>query len=223
MRYARITLTANDGHELAAYRAEPAGAPRGGLVVVHEISGVNRHIREVTDRFAAEGYVAVAPSLFDRVKRNVAMGYDARAFAYGVLLVRKLDWFELMLDLGAAVQSVALNGRVGMVGYCFGGTVVWRAAAHLDGLACAVSYYGTRIVNFVEQAPRIPVLMHVGRRDASLPLEKVHEIGVRYPSVAIHEYDAGHGFNCDHRVDYDAKAAALALERTLAFWRAHVG
>jgi len=153
-----ITLTANDGHELAAYRAEPAGAPRGGLVVVHEISGVNRHIREVTDRFAAEGYVAVAPSLFDRVKRNVAMGYDARAFAYGVLLVRKLDWFELMLDLGAAVQSVALN-----------------------------------------------------------------EIGVRYPSVAIHEYDAGHGFNCDHRVDYDAKAAALALERTLAFWRAHVG
>jgi carboxymethylenebutenolidase len=223
-----VELTSEDGHRPSAYRAEPAGAPRGGVVVVQEIFGVNAHIRAVTERFAQAGYLAVAPALFDRVERGVELGYDQAGFDRGRALVGQLDYDALLRDLAAAAREAAAweaggAGKVGMVGYCFGGAVAWVAAARMDGIACAVSYYGSRIVSFMDEAPRVPLMMHVGRHDASFPLDKVHEIGRRYPDVVIHEHDAGHGFNCDMRGDWNAEAAARALERTLAFLGEHVG
>jgi carboxymethylenebutenolidase len=217
-----VTLTARDGHELAAYRAEPDGPPKGGLVVIHEGSGLNRHIHEVADRLALEGYACVAPSLYDRIQRGVELGYDALSLARAAALVSRLDWFRVLLDVSAAIGAVSPAGRVGAVGYCFGGTVVWLAAARLEGLACAVSYYGSKIPDNLDREPRVPVMLHVGRRDVFLPPEKVAAIGRRYPQTQIHEYEAGHGFNCDHRADYDEDAAALAYERTLRFLREHV-
>lgn len=218
-----IQLTSTDGFVLGAYRVEPTGAPRGGVVVVQEIFGVNAHIRAVTDRFAQAGYLAIAPALFDRVERDVELGYDQHGFDRGRALVGQLDHGALLRDVGAAVQSAASAGKVGLVGYCFGGAVAWAAAAQLDGIACATSYYGSRIVQMMDQAPRVALMMHVGQHDASFPLAKVHELGKRYPDVIIHEYDAGHGFNCDQRSDWNPEAAALALDRTLAFFESHLG
>jgi carboxymethylenebutenolidase len=218
-----IELESEDGHRLAAYRALPDRAPRGGLVVIQEIFGVNAHIRAVTDRFSSEGYLAIAPALFDRVERGVELGYDGEGVLRGRDLVGKLSYDDVMRDLGAAAKAASAAGKVGTVGYCYGGAVVWVAAARLPDLACAISYYGSRIAQFVDQAPRIPLMMHVGRKDASFPLEKVREIAERYPSVVVHEYDAGHGFACDARSDYDASSADLALTRTLEFLRTHVG
>src|SRR5205823_5022545 len=150
-------------------------------------------------------------------------GYDLLSLARGIKLLGKLDWLKLMLDVGQAVQSVKPAGRVATVGYCFGGAVGWTASARLRGLACAVSYYPSKLVSLVNEVPRIPVLLHVGQRDVHLPVERVRELCARYPSVTLHEYDAGHGFNCDHRPDYEPIAAALAFDRTLAFLRTHVG
>lgn len=218
-----VELTAADAHVLTAYRVEPEGAPRGAVVVVQEIFGVNQHIRAVTERFAREGYLAIAPAIFDRVERGVELGYDQQGITEGRRLAGLLTREGILADLAAAVDHAAEAGRVGMVGYCFGGSVVWIAAAELAGLACAVSYYGSRIVGSMDLAPKVPTMMHVGRHDASFPLDKVHEIGARHPSVIIHEYDAGHGFNCDLRADYHEESAKIALARTLAFMREHVG
>lgn len=219
-----VQLTATDGHVLDAHRAEPEGPPRGGLVVVQEIFGVNRHVRDVADGFARDGYRVVAPALFDRVEKHVELDYDAAGFDRGRALVGALTEEGLLADLEAARAEAATAGRVGMVGYCFGGAVVWVAAARLPGVAAAVSYYGSRIQQHADLAPRAPVMMHVGSSDASFPLDAVEGIAARHAShVTMYAYDAGHGFNCDHRPDYDADAARLARERTLDFLGAHVG
>ncbi|HJK96280.1 MAG TPA: dienelactone hydrolase family protein [Polyangiaceae bacterium LLY-WYZ-14_1] len=218
----QIELTAEDGHRLSTYLAEPSGgaSPQGGLVVVQEIFGVNEHIREVTDGFARDGFLAIAPALFDRVERGVELDYDQEGFDRGRRLVGELPQEGLMADLAAARDRVAGAGPVGMVGYCFGGAVVWVAAGGLSGIARVVSYYGSRIASFEERAPKVPVMLHVGREDGSFPLEVVHRVQRRYPDlVTVHEYDAGHGFNCDRRADYVKEAADLARSRTLDFLR----
>lgn len=218
-----IEIGADDGHRLAAWRAEPEGEARGGVLVVQEIFGVNEHIRDVADRFARAGYLAVAPAIFDRIERGIELGYDEAGVARGRSLAGELDQDAMLGDLAAGAREAGKVGAVGAVGYCFGGAATWVAAARMENLACAVSYYGSRIVNFMDQAPRVPVMMHVGQHDLSFPMEKVRELGARYPEVAIFEYDAGHGFNCDRRGDFAPEAAALALERTLAFFGEHVG
>jgi carboxymethylenebutenolidase len=218
----QLTLTASDGHQLAAFHAKPAGTPRGAIVVVQEIFGVNDHIRRVTTGFAEEGFVAVAPALFDRVERNVELGYDPPGFERGRALVGQIDYADVMRDVDAAVAHLSAHGKVGVVGYCYGGAVVWLAAARLASIACAVSYYGSRIPQLIDESPRVPLIMHVGNEDASFPMEKVAEIGQRHPAVTIHVYDADHGFNCDARGSYDAAAAATALERTHAFFDANL-
>ena len=221
---ASIELRASDGHTLSAYAAEPEGAPRGGIVVVQEIFGVNSHIRAVTDGFAHEGFLAIAPAIFDRKERGVELGYDAAGVARGREIAGSLDRTELLRDLAAAVDSVSGAGRrVGTVGYCFGGSVVWIAAAELPGITCVVSYYGSRIASLKDLAPAVPTMLHVGTKDASFPMDEVRDVGDRHPSVVIHEYDADHGFNCDQRGSWDEAAAKLALTRTLAFFRQHVG
>ncbi|MFP5397825.1 MAG: dienelactone hydrolase family protein [Gammaproteobacteria bacterium] len=220
---ASITLQAADGHRLSAHVAEPAGTPRGGLVVVQEIFGVNDHVRRVVEGYAADGYLTVAPALFDRVEPGVELGYDDAGVQRGRALKAASDAQRALLDLAAAVAHAARAGRVGMVGYCWGGLLTWLAAANVDGLAAAVPYYGGGIPDHAAIAPRCPVLAHFGARDALIPLAGVEALRRAQPGVDVQVYDAGHGFNCEQRASFDAAAAALARERTLAFLRRHVG
>lgn len=216
-------LHAADGHRPPAYVAAPAGPQRGGLVVVQEIFGVNDHIRRVAEGYAADGYLAVAPALFDRVEPGVELGYDDAGVQRGRALKAASDHARALLDLAAAVAHAARAGRVGMVGYCWGGLLTWLAAAQVEGLAAAVPYYGGGIPDHAARAPRCPVLAHFGARDALIPLPDVDALRRAQPAVEVQVYDAGHGFNCDQRASFDAAAAALARERTLAFLRRHVG
>jgi carboxymethylenebutenolidase len=216
-----IQITAADGHTLDAYLAEPAGPPRAGLVVVQEIFGVNSHIREVTDGFAREGFKAIAPAVFDRVERGVDLGYDADTLARGRAIVGQIPPEKIQLDVTAAIEALKLE-RVGIVGYCLGGTVAWRAAAGLP-VKAAVAYYGGTIAKLLDLTPKCPVMAHFGAKDAFIPLSDVEAIQKRYPELPIYVYDADHGFNCDHRSSYDEKSAKLARERTLSFLREHLG
>ncbi|HEV8307596.1 MAG TPA: dienelactone hydrolase family protein [Methylomirabilota bacterium] len=219
-----ITLTAEDGHRLAAYRAAPPGASRGGLVVVQEIFGVNSHIKRTCDGFAADGYVALAPALFDRVERDYATGYTQADVDRGRAVRGKLSLDQAVMDVRAAVRELARSGSgVGVVGYCFGGTIAWLAATRIDGVAAAVGYYGGGIADAASEQPRCPVMLHFGETDASIPREHWEKVRAQHPGVPVHVYPAGHGFNCDERGSYHAESARLARERTLAFFRQHVG
>ncbi len=218
-----IELTAGDGHKLGAYRADPAGKPRGGVVVIQEIFGVNSHIRSVTDGYAAEGYLAIAPAMYDRVKRNYETGYTQEDIQAGVAIMQKLNWDQTMLDAKAAIDAAKPAGKVGIVGYCWGGTVAWVAAARLSGLACAAPYYGGAIPNFIAEQPKCPVMFHFGEQDHSITLEQAKKVAAAHPGATTHYYPAGHGFNCDQRGSYDAASAKLARERTVQFFRTHLG
>jgi carboxymethylenebutenolidase len=206
------------GGTISAWRAEPAIPPRGGLVVVQEIFGVNAHIRAVADGFAAHGYSTIAPALFDRYERHVELGYDADGVARGRDLVQRLGFERALEDVAAAAAVLDAPGRTGVVGYCWGGTVAYLAAARL-GLP-AVSYYGGRTVPFLHERPSAPLLLHFGEHDPIIPPEDLRWHREALPDAEFHVWPAGHGFNCDHRADYDAAVAAQALERTLAFLEA---
>ena len=218
-----IQLTSADGHTLAAYRAEPAGKPRGAVVVIQEIFGVNTHIKAVADGYAADGYLVIAPAMYDRVQRNYETGYTQEDIQAGVAVMQKLDWKNTMADVEAAINAVKSAGKIGIVGYCWGGSVSWVAAARASGLACAVPYYGGSMPNFADEKPRVPVMCNFGEQDQSPTPEQARAILAKHPEVIGHFYNAGHGFNCDHRGSYDAAASKLARERTLAFFRQHVG
>ncbi len=215
-----IELTADDGHVLDAYERHPDGAS-AGVVIIQEIFGVNPHIRTVVDRYADMGFHAVAPAMFDRVERGVDFPYDADSLKRGRAIRTRLDWDEAVLDVGAAVRRVAATGPVGVVGYCFGGSMAWLAAAALP-IRASVGYYGGQIVGFLDRAPLVPTMHHFGEVDEGIPLSDVDAIAAAFPEVPIHVYEgAGHGFNCDARGAYHPAAATLALERTLEFLSQH--
>lgn len=217
-----IHVRASDGFELGVYRATPDGQPKGTVVVIQEIFGVNDHIRAVADGYAADGYLAFAPQIFDRVASGIELGYEQADMTRGIeLAFQRLDHGKTMLDLAATVA--AGSGRVGVVGYCFGGLLAWRAACELEGLSAAVCYYGGGIAREADRTPACPVMMHFGERDAHIPMSDVERIRAAHPEVAVHVYPADHGFNCDHRASYDAASAAEARGRTLAFFAAHLG
>ncbi|HSV59621.1 MAG TPA: dienelactone hydrolase family protein [Variovorax sp.] len=223
-----IDLTAKDGFVVPAYVAEPAGAPKGAVVVVQEIFGVNSHIRSVADGYAADGYLAVAPATFHRVKPGVEMGYTEEDMKEGFALKMAVEGLPapgVMQDLQAAVDYASKAGKVGIVGYCWGGLLTWRAAASLSGLTAAAPYYGGGMTTPEEAArqPKVPVLAHFGEKDHWIPLESVQAFAKAHAEVTVHVYAADHGFNCDQRGSYNAQAAKLARERTLAFFRQHLG
>jgi len=218
----QITLTAGDGHALAAYVARPDGPARAGLVVCQEIFGVNAHIRDVADEFAAEGYLTIAPALFDRIEPGVELAYTADDTTRGRALRTALAWEAVMLDVAAAVEYVRTDSQVGVIGYCWGGSVAWLAGCRLPVMA-AVGYYVGQIHEHRAETPNCPVQLHFGERDPIIPNEHVVEIGGMHPEVAIFTYDAGHAFNCVPRPDYDPDAAALARQRTLDFLALHLG
>jgi carboxymethylenebutenolidase len=214
-------LMARDGHEFDAWLVAPTGAPRGAVVVVQEIFGVNAHIREVTEGFAAEGYLAVAPSLFDRVRRSVELDYSPESVQQGRGYSLQVPREKMLLDLAACLNVVKHAGPAGIVGYCWGGTVAYIAACELP-VAAAVAYYGSRIVQNLDHHPRVPVMYHFGSQDKSIPPEAIEQIRAADPGGEFHVYDAGHGFNCTPRPAYDAQAAGLARQRTLAFLAHHL-
>lgn len=218
-----VSLAAADGFRLGAYVSKPQGQPRGGVVVLPEIFGVNSHIRGVADQYAQLGYLAIAPEMFDRAQPGLDLGYTDEDVRTGQALMRKLNWNEAVLDIAAAARHVSLAGKVGVVGFCWGGTAAWVAASRGTGLTCAVSYYGNAIVSVLEDRPRIPMLLHWGARDHLIQVADIRRVEAVAPQVQSHLYDTGHGFNCEQRPLYDAPSAALAKERTVAFLREHVG
>lgn len=218
-----IELRANDGHTLAAYRAEPAGTARGGVLVIQEIFGVNPHVRSVCDGYARDGYVAVAPALFDRVERGVELGYGPTDLQKGVGYVGQLKPGNTLRDLQAAADALATAGKVGVVGYCYGGLLTWIAAAKLDRIACASSYYGGGVPSQAGLVPRVPTILHFGERDTYIPMSDVAKLREAHPELPVHVYPADHGFNCDARQSYDEASAKLARERTLTLFRTHIG
>jgi carboxymethylenebutenolidase len=222
-----IDLKAANGFVFPAYVAQPAGAPKGGIVVVQEIFGVNSHIRSVADGYASQGYLAVAPATFHRVKPGVDLGYSPDDMGAGMALkaaVESLPSPGVMQDIQAAIQHAAQAGKVGIVGYCWGGLLTWRAACMLDGLSAAAPYYGGGVTtpDEVARVPRVPVMAHFGDQDHWISLESVEAFKRAHPDVEVHIYHANHGFNCDQRASYDAASAKLARERTLAFFGKHL-
>jgi carboxymethylenebutenolidase len=215
-----VDLTANDGHRLSAYLAEPSGKPRGGIVVVQEIFGVTRHIRAVADQYAAAGFLATAPALFDRVERKVDVPYTDMARGFGYMQALNND--EVMLDVQAAIDHVSPAGKVGVVGYCWGGTVAYLAAARTK-ISAAVAYYGGGINRYTAEKPRAPVMFHFGEKDSHIPPSAVEQIEAAYPEGIYHRYPADHGFNCTDRASFEPASAKLALERSLEFLHRHVG
>jgi carboxymethylenebutenolidase len=209
-------LMARDGHEFDAWLAAPPGIARGAVLVLQEIFGVNAHIRAVTDSFAAAGYVSIAPCLFDRARRGVEMGYGPEELQLGRGYALQLNEEGLLRDMQASINVVKHAGAVAAVGYCWGGSLAYLAACELP-IACAVSYYGTRTVQLLDRKPRAPVQYHFGSQDKSISPESIGKIRAADPNGEFHVYDADHGFNCDHRAAWNAAAAGLARERTLAF------
>jgi len=219
-----ITLTSKDGFQLGAYKAEPEGKPRGAVVVIQEIFGVNHHIRSVADRYAALGYVAIAPALFDRSEKNFQSGYDGAAMDKARGFAGKIPLDQRLADTQAAVDAVKSAGKVAVLGYCMGGSIAFLSATRLNGVSAAVGYYGGQIAQFCSEKPKAPVMLHFGEKDQSIPLTDVEKIKAAQPGVPIFVYmGAGHGFHCDERGSFNAEAAQVAACRSQEFLAKHIG
>ena len=210
------TLMARDGHEFNAWLCPPSGTVRGAIVIAQEIFGVNHHIRGVADGYAAEGYLVIAPCLFDRIRRGIELGYSEKETQEGRGYRTQIPKEKTLLDLSASLNVVRHAGRVAAIGYCWGGTLAYLAACELP-VVCAVAYYGGQIVQHLDKPPKRPVMYHFGERDAYIPPADVEKIRAADPNGVFHLYPADHGFNCDERGSYDPASARLARERTLGF------
>ena len=224
-----VRLKASDGFECPAYVAQPKGKPKGAVVVTQEIFGVNPHIREVADSYAAVGYFAIAPAMFHRAKHGVELGYTPDDMQAGMALkaaIEALPDMAFMADIEAAVRNAhqTSDAKVGIVGYCWGGLLTWRAAALVEGLSAAVPYYGggSTTAEEIARHPNCPVLAHYAKQDHWIGLDTVETFAKAHPEVAVHLYEADHGFNCDHRGSYQKVSADLARTRTLAFFDEHL-
>jgi carboxymethylenebutenolidase len=218
-----IKLTASDNFQLGAYRADPAGTPKAAVVVIQEIFGVNHHIRSVCDRLAAEGYVAIAPSVFDRIQPNFQCGYTPDEIANARTFIANPDWEAMLRDTQAAIDAVKNVGPVGIIGFCLGGSIAYAAATKLSGLSAAIGYYGGAVVRFADDKPKVPTQLHFGEKDAGIPLADVETIKSKRPEVGVHIYPgAQHGFHCDERASYDKASADIAWPRSMAFFAKHL-
>jgi carboxymethylenebutenolidase len=217
-----LQLRAADGNVFSAYLVKPKETPRGAIVVIQEVFGVTSHIRRVAEIYAAEGYLTIAPALFDRLEKNVDLPYDAQGLERGLALMGQLGDAAVLADVNAAIDAVSHAGGVGMVGYCWGGKVTYLAACRTN-IAAGVSYYGGGITQLLVETPRCPMMFHFGERDPWISSEDVAAIRKAYSEGVYHTYPAGHGFNCTDRPDYDAASARLAFERSVEFFRKHIG
>ena len=214
-----IELQASDSHRFAAYEAQPTGRPRGTVVVLQEIFGVNRHIQSIAQRLAEDGWRAIAPALFDRQRKDVALDYDGEGIAAGKALLAALPMQTALLDVDAAVRHAAALGPVTVLGFCWGGSLAWMAGSRMP-VNGVIAFYGGQIGLLLDNAPRVPTLTHFGEQDASIPIEVPQAIRRDQPQVVTHLYAAGHGFNCDERPSYHLASAQLAWQRSLGFLNA---
>lgn len=217
-----IEIAARDGHRLGAYLAESDAQARGGLVVIQEAFGVNDYVRSVCDRYAAEGYLTIAPALYDRQRRNATFGYEKSDLDAARQLRAGLVWDDVLKDVEAAVNEVATAGKVGIVGYCVGGSVAWLAAQHLP-VSAAVSYYGRDIVGMLEPPPRCPSMLFFAEHDMHIPLGDVETIRAAFPELPIYVLPGEHGFDCDRRPSFAPESARIARSRTLSLFRKYIG
>ena len=220
----QFTLTTTDKHSLGAYRADPAGTPKGGIVVIQEIFGVNQHIRKVCDDFAKEGYVAVAPALFDRQIKDFQCGYTPDEIANARKFIANPDWGAMLKDTQAAIDELKGSGPIAIMGFCMGGTIAFLSAAKLNGLSAAICYYGGQIAKNADEKPKVPTQMHFGDQDASIPMSDVEIIKKkRGGDSEIFVYaDAQHGFHCDERGSFHEPSAKTAWQRTVDFLKKHL-
>jgi carboxymethylenebutenolidase len=219
-----LTLTASDGHTLGAYRADPDTDPRGAIVVIQEIFGVNSHIRSICDRLAELGYVAIAPALFDRTQRDFQSGYSPEEIERARAFIANPDWDSFVRDTDAARAAVAEVGKVGIIGFCMGGTVAFIGATRLDGFSAASGFYGGSIEAFADETPRCPTQLHYGSKDQGIPMSNVDSVRERRPDCDVYVYEgADHGFHCDERASFHAEASKEAWARTVAFFSEHIG
>lgn len=222
-------VRANDGHELSTYVTHPAQEPIGAIIVIQEIFGVNAHIRGVADRYAREGYLVVAPALFDRFEAGVELRYEGDDAKKASELMGKLSPDTALMDIAAAYELARKSGKgIGVIGFCFGGLMSWVTATRGESLkmqpSCCVGYYPGGIGKFATEEPSCPVMLHFGENDTHIGKNQIEAVRAAHPEVEIYVYpDAEHGFNCDARRSYHAPSAALAEERTLAFLKTHVG
>lgn len=219
-----MKMKMSDGKAIDVYHAMPKGARAGGLVVIQEIFGITDHIKEVCDSYAADGYEVLAPSLFDREAPGFRVEGDAEGMKQGVELAYQKHPFDLSVaDAQTCIHELKNEGPVFMVGYCYGGSVVWAAACRAEGLSAASSYYGKLAPDMAGEVPRCPTICHFGKKDASIPPEAVEKLKAARPEVTVYLYDAGHAFNSGRPTHHDEASAKLARDRTLAFFKAHGG
>jgi carboxymethylenebutenolidase len=213
-----IELTAGDGHKFSAYRADPDGTPKGAVIIVQDCFGIDPHIRKLVDEFAAKGYVAIAPALFDSVKTDVALGYDQDGLAEGLELAQQVGTARAIGDIQETVDAVKGAGKVSIVGYGWGGYLAYVSANRVSGVACTVGYYGGGIVEDFREKRKVPTLLHFGEDDPSIPLDEVSQFRFQRPDVSAFSYPgAAHAFNCDQGDSYHDEAAKMALDRTLSW------
>lgn len=214
----RVILTASDGFQLGAYRADPDGPPRGSVVVIQEIFGVNHYVRAVCDHLAASGFTAVAPALFDRKVRDFECGYSENERARARSFLKDFDWSAALRDVEAAIVELRRSTRApAVIGFCLGGSLAFLAATRLGGLSASICFYGGQIVRFADEKPRCPTQMHFGDKDQSIPTRDVETIKAKRPDCDIHVYHGGHGFACDERASYAPKSAEIAWKRSFAW------
>ena len=218
-----IELSASDGHSLGAYKAEPSGTPKGGLVVIQEIFGINGQIRRTADYFAQQGYLVVAPALFDRVEPGIELGYNETDFGKGRETRGKLTDDMIQADVQAAVNESAAGGKVSVIGFCFGGYATFLAACKVDGVSAAMPFYGGGIAAKVgELSPRCPTQFHFGDKDAAIPLDDLQKIKDANQDSPLYVYDdSGHGFTCDDRDSFNPGATERAFARALDWMGQH--
>lgn len=220
----KIRLTAADGHEFDAYLAESSGPVHGAIVLIQEIFGVNSHIRSVADDYAGQSFHVIAPALFDRVQPNLELGYNPTDAAQGMKAARQIGMDAALLDVAASISHARAEGsglKVGVLGFCYEGSLAWLAVTRLDSDA-AVGYYGGQIAANAAETPHCPVMMHFGTKDPHIGPEEIEKIRTAHPDLPLSIYDAGHGFNCDQRKDFEPESAKLARQRTLEFFSRHL-
>ena len=211
-----IEITAKDNHRFSAYISQPSGKPKAGIVIIQEIFGVNSHIKEVTDLYASKGYLCIAPSLFDRIEKNVSLNYDEHGISKGRNLKELCDK-DALKDIEASISVVSSAGKVAVIGYCWGGSLSWRIGCEASNLSASICYYGGDIPKLKDLEPKCKVLTHFGELDKGIPINDVKIFEKTRPDVLTYTYPADHGFNCDHRSQYNKACANIALERTLKF------
>jgi carboxymethylenebutenolidase len=217
------SLMARDGHTFSAYLASPPGRARGAAVVLQEIFGLTPHIRRVADSLASDGYVTIAPALFDRVRRDVVLGYSPKEIEQAIGYRLQIPLASALLDIAAAAAVVRHAGRVATIGFCWGGTLSWAAASAVP-MAAAVCYYGSKMLEQSPKTPSCPTQLHFGEQDASIPASEVQQLREAYPAGEYYLYPAAHAFANEDRPDrYNAQSAVLARSRTNAFLAQHVG